>query len=112
MKFSSVHKKASLLKSINWLWNFVGMTGLEPATTGPPDQHSKPTELHPAEFSGCKSTKSVPKFQILICFFTFFGLLNLALLAITYKIRTFACGFISKYDGARGLIIYWINYIL
>ena len=25
----------------------VGMTGLEPATTGPPDQHSKPTELHP-----------------------------------------------------------------
>ena len=26
----------------------VGMTGLEPATTGPPDQHSKPTELHPA----------------------------------------------------------------
>ena len=25
----------------------VGMTGLEPATTGPPDRHSKPTELHP-----------------------------------------------------------------
>lgn len=25
----------------------VGMTRLELATTGPPDQHSKPTELHP-----------------------------------------------------------------
>ena len=32
----------------------VGMTGLEPATTGPPDQHSKPTELHPVLFDGAK----------------------------------------------------------
>ena len=28
----------------------VGMTRLELATTGPPDQHSKPTELHPVMF--------------------------------------------------------------
>ena len=27
--------------------SMVGLTGLEPATTGPPDRHSKPTELHP-----------------------------------------------------------------
>ena len=33
---------------------FVGMTGLEPATFGPPDQHSNRTELHPALNSGCK----------------------------------------------------------
>ena len=72
----------------------VGMTGLEPATTGPPDQHSKPTELHPVAFCECKSNKTIRNHQILICFFTFFGLLNLALLAITYKIRTFADGFI------------------
>ena len=31
----------------NKMLGVVGMTGLEPATTGPPDQHSKPTELHP-----------------------------------------------------------------
>ena len=34
----------------------VGMTRLELATTGPPDQHSKPTELHPALYSERKIT--------------------------------------------------------
>lgn len=94
MKFSSVHKKASLLKSINWLWNFVGMTGLEPATTGPQTSILNLLNYIPWLFCECKSNKTIRNHQILICFFTFFGLLNLALLAITYKIRTFADGFI------------------
>lgn len=33
----------------------VGMTRLELATTGPPDQHSKPTELHPALFKAMQN---------------------------------------------------------
>ena len=33
----------------------VGVTGLEPATSRPPDVYSNRTELHP-EFSVCKST--------------------------------------------------------
>ena len=33
----------------------VGMTRLELATTGPPDQHSKPTELHPVPFKAMQN---------------------------------------------------------
>ena len=33
----------------------VGMTRLELATTGPPDQHSKPTELHPVLFKAVQN---------------------------------------------------------
>ena len=41
------HKKKRPNKESLETYKEVGMTGLEPATTGPPDRHSKPTELHP-----------------------------------------------------------------
>ena len=38
-------------------FNFVGMTGFEPATTRPPDAYSNRAELHPALFSCAKVHK-------------------------------------------------------
>ena len=48
-----INKKEAITASFE-LYFSVGMTRLELATTGPPDQHSKPTELHPVSFKQCK----------------------------------------------------------
>ena len=48
------------------------MTRLELATTGPPDQHSKPTELHPALF---KAMQNKLLSTILANFWTSFSLI-------------------------------------
>lgn len=49
-----INKKEAITASFE-LYFSVGMTRLELATTGPPDQHSKPTELHPALFKAMQN---------------------------------------------------------
>ena len=40
-------EKASIIVRLSMLHNSVGVTGIEPATSRPPDAHSNRTELHP-----------------------------------------------------------------
>ena len=56
-RYKQAQKKALITKrylDINAL-NRVGVTGLEPATSRPPDAYSKPTELHPDSLEGLGS---------------------------------------------------------
>ena len=50
-----INKKRGYKQPSFELYFSVGMTRLELATTGPPDQHSKPTELHPALFKAMQN---------------------------------------------------------